>query len=86
MCYVPLVDRRYTVVVHREEDASGYYVTVPALPGCFSAGATEDDALANALEAIQAHIEGLASAGEAIPEDEPGEPVKLMSIVVPSAA
>lgn len=61
------MSRRYTVVVQREEDGSGYYVTVPALPGCFSAGPTEEQALTNVAEAVQAHIEGLAKSGQPIP-------------------
>lgn len=80
------MSRRYTVVVQREEDGSGYYVTVPALPGCFSAGTTEDDAVKNAAEAIQAHIEGLAKSGQPIPEGDSAGAVKVTSIVGPVAA
>ena len=80
------MSRRYTVVVHREEDGSGFYATVPALPGCFSAGASEDEALANAFEAIQAHIEGLTKSGVPVPDGDESEPVKVASIVIPSAA
>jgi antitoxin HicB len=80
------MSRRYTVVVHREEDGSGYYVTVPALPGCFSAGATEDEAMRNATEAIQAHVEALVKSGQAIPEGDSAEPVKVASPVVAVAA
>jgi len=32
---------------------------VPDLPGCFSAGATFDEALTEAVEAIECHLEGL---------------------------
>jgi predicted RNase H-like HicB family nuclease len=80
------MDRRYTVVVHREDDGSGYYVTVPALPGCFSAGATEDEAVRNAAEAIQAHVEGLVKAGDPVPEGDSADPVRFASVVVPVAA
>ena len=54
------------VVVHKDAD-SDYGVTVPDLPGCFSAGPTMDDALANAVDAIATHIEGLLPDGEPIP-------------------
>ena len=47
----------YPVVIHKDID-SDYGVTVPDLPGCFSAGSTMDDALANAVEAIATHVEG----------------------------
>jgi predicted RNase H-like HicB family nuclease len=32
--------RTYTIVVE-PEDGGGYYVTVPALPGCFTRGVAE---------------------------------------------
>ena len=56
----------YPVVIHKDTD-SEYGVTVPDLPGCFSAGLTMDDALANAGEAIITHVEGLLLDGEPIP-------------------
>ena len=59
------MDVTYRVILHPDED--GYSVVVPALPGCFSQGATVEDALANAAEAIEVHIAGLRSAGCLIP-------------------
>lgn len=49
---------RYPIVIHKDAE-SDYGVTVPDLPGCFSAGETLDDAMAQAVEAIECHIEGL---------------------------
>ena len=49
---------RYPVVIHKDSD-SDYGVTVPDLLGCFTAGDTIDDAIAQATEAIECHIEGL---------------------------
>ncbi len=57
---------RYPVVIHKDED-SDCGVTVPDLPGCFSAGDTFDDALVQAVEAIECHIEGLLIDEEQIP-------------------
>ncbi len=57
---------RYPVVIHKDFD-SDYGVTVPDLPGCFSAGGTVDDALIEAVEAIECHIEGLLLDKEPIP-------------------
>lgn len=56
----------FPVVVHKEED-SDYGVTVPDLPGCFSAGRTIDESLTMAKEAIELHLEGLVGQGHAIP-------------------
>lgn len=58
---------RYPVVIHKDE-GSGYGVTVPDLPGCFSAGDTLEEAIVSAHEAIACHLEGLLMDGEPIPE------------------
>jgi len=57
---------RYPVVIHKEPH-SDYGVTVPDLPGCFSAGETLDEALTQVVEAIECHLEGLLADGEPIP-------------------
>ena len=56
----------FPVVIHKER-GSDYGVTVPDLPGCFSAGSTTDEALAMAQEAIELHVEGLIDEGQPIP-------------------
>lgn len=58
---------RYPVVIHKDK-SSDYGVTVPDLPGCFSAGETMEDAMTNVVEAIECHLEGLLFDGDAIPE------------------
>jgi antitoxin HicB len=63
---------RYTVEIIPEEDGIGYYVVVPALPGCFSQGKTIEEAKKNAAKAISLHIKSLKKAGEPVPS-EPAE-------------
>ena len=60
---------RYPVVIHKDPE-SDYGVTVPDLPGCFSAGATMEEALQEAVEAIETHLEGMLLDGEAIPSPQ----------------
>ena len=60
---------KYAVVVHHDEGAA-YGVSVPDLPGCFSAGDSFDEALENVIEAIEFHLEGLAEEGMDIPKAE----------------
>ena len=50
--------RRYTVILTPEPDGSAYNVTVPVLPGCFTFGATVDEALAMAEDAIATYLDG----------------------------
>ena len=45
---------RYTVKLYHHEE--GYSVCVPTLPGCWSEGDTEDEALANIRDAIQDYV------------------------------
>lgn len=63
---------RYPVVIHKDSD-SDYGVTVPDLPGCFSAGESVDDAIACVIEAIECHVEGILIDGESIPVSIPIE-------------
>ncbi len=61
--------RSYTVILTPDPEEGGYGVLVPALPGCFSQGGTVAEALANAREAIQLHLQGMQRDGEPIPDD-----------------
>ena len=63
---------RFPIVIHKDRN-SGYGVTVPDLPGCFSAGDSLDEAIDSAHEAITCHLEGLLMDGETIPEQAPLE-------------
>jgi len=56
----------YPIAIEHEP-GSAYGVRFPDLPGCFSAGDTLAEAIANASEALAFHIEGLLDAGEKIP-------------------
>ena len=57
---------RFPVVLHTD-DGVRYGVTVPDLPGCFSAGDTFDEALDSVHEAIELHLEGLIEEGGDVP-------------------
>ncbi len=44
----------YKVVLQKSEE--GYSVSCPALPGCWSQGETEDEALGNIKDAIEDYL------------------------------
>lgn len=46
-------------VALKKAGEGGFNVIVPALDGCFTQGDTEEEALANAKEAIICYLEGL---------------------------
>jgi predicted RNase H-like HicB family nuclease len=45
---------KYRIALHRSDE--GYSVSVPGLPGCWSQGATEKEALDNIKDAIQEYL------------------------------
>ena len=45
---------RYKVALHRSDE--GVAISVPGLPGCWSQGETEEEALENIRDAIQAYL------------------------------
>lgn len=61
---------RYPVAIHKD-DNSCFGISVPDIPGCFSAGETLDEALENTREAISGHLEILADDGILAPNALP---------------
>jgi len=49
------LDMKYKVNLKKTEE--GYSIWVPGLPGCWSQGKSEDDALENIKDAIEAYLE-----------------------------
>lgn len=45
---------KYRIALHKSEE--GYSVSVPGLPGCWSQGSTENEALDNIKDAIQEYL------------------------------
>lgn len=64
---------RYKIVLKKTEE--GYSVSCPGLPGCWSQGATEHEALENIKDAIQ---EYLAAVSESIRDED----VREVEVVV----
>ena len=58
----------YTILYHRAEEG-GYWIEVPALPGCYSQGETMEDAIINIKEAIELHLAALKEESLEIPVD-----------------
>ncbi|MGB9485404.1 MAG: type II toxin-antitoxin system HicB family antitoxin [Terriglobia bacterium] len=48
---------KYKVALHRSEE--GYSVSCPGLPGCWSQGQTEEEALDNIRVAIREYLEAV---------------------------
>jgi predicted RNase H-like HicB family nuclease len=61
----------YRVALRRSEE--GYSVSCPGLPGCWSQGATEEEALANIQIAIREYVE----AAEEVAREDDGRIVEV---------
>ena len=55
--------RKFTIILEKDEDGV-FCVHVPSLPGCHTQGKSRVEALRNAKEAIQCHLESLAKEGK----------------------
>lgn len=64
-----VIEMEYSVVVYKAEEG-GFWVEVPALPGCYSQGETLDETLENVREAIGLYLEVLTEEKEIISRDE----------------
>jgi predicted RNase H-like HicB family nuclease len=62
---------QYKVVLHRSDD--GFAASVPGLPGCWSQGATEAEALDNIRDAIAEYL-------SVVDEQVRGEDVRVVEV------
>jgi antitoxin HicB len=59
--------KKFAVTLEQDED--GFIVaSVPALPGCYTQGKTEAEAIANVKEAIRGYIASMRKHGDPIPD------------------
>jgi predicted RNase H-like HicB family nuclease len=70
-CYptyiIEIIMRNITLPIVIEGDSDGYYVSCPALQGCYSQGDTYEEAVANIKDAIRLHLEDRIADGDEIP-------------------
>ena len=57
------------LIMPAESDEDGYWVKVPALPGCVTQGETVEEALSNAKKAVEAYVLSLTDRGIPILEE-----------------
>lgn len=48
---------KYPVIVHKDKD-TGYGVTIPDIPGCFTYGGTQEEAIDNIQQAVELYYDG----------------------------
>jgi len=75
----------YTVNIEPCEEG-GFFVSVPALPGCFTQGETYEEALMMAEDVIQLWVATLVKNGEPVPEEPIPAGISVSRVRVVSAA
>ena len=58
----------YPIAIEPGDETHAFGVVVPDIPGCFSAGDSFEQAVVNAREAIEGHLEVLCEDGLEIPQ------------------
>lgn len=64
---------KYRIALHKSEE--GYSVSVPGLPGCWSQGTTEQEALENIRDAIREYL-------AVVEEQLRGDEIREVDVVV----
>jgi predicted RNase H-like HicB family nuclease len=60
--------KNITLPIVIEGDSDGYFVSCPALQGCYSQGDTYEEAVENIKDAIRLHVDDHLADGEEIPQ------------------
>ena len=67
---------RYKIMLHKSEE--GYSVSCPGLPGCWSQGTTESEALENIRDAIREYLVAV----DTLSRDTPDAEVREVDVTV----
>jgi predicted RNase H-like HicB family nuclease len=59
---------KYETIIFWSDEDQSFIADVPELPGCMAHGASPDEALANAQEAMQLWLDTAREFGDPIPE------------------
>ncbi len=63
-----MTNYRFSVVIEKDED--GYFALCHELQGCYTQGASYEEAVANIKDAIRLHVGDRLAAGEEIAQPE----------------
>ena len=62
------MNSKYEIIMYWSSEDNAFITEVPELPGCIAHGETQEEALANAKEAMQLWIDTAKEFGDAIPK------------------
>ncbi len=73
----------FQIVIEKEPDDPGYFAYSPTVPGCFSNGATIEEAKRNIREAIEQHLEAILAHDQVVPQHSSLVHIEELSVGVP---
>ena len=73
----------FQIVIEKEPEDEGYLAYSPTLPGCFSNGATVEEAKRNIREAIEVHLSTLLERAEPVPQNDRLIHVEELTVGIP---
>ncbi len=73
----------FQIVIEKEPEDPGYFAYSPTVPGCFSNGATIEEAKSNIREAIEQHLESILAHDQIVPQHARLVHVEELSVGVP---
>ncbi|MFQ6017071.1 MAG: type II toxin-antitoxin system HicB family antitoxin [Kiloniellaceae bacterium] len=73
----------FQIVIEKEPEDEGYLAYSPTLPGCFSNGATIEDAKRNIREAIELHLAALPERSAPVPQNDRLVHVEELTVGIP---
>jgi predicted RNase H-like HicB family nuclease len=82
-------EHKCTILIHPgDANEAGYWVEVPALPGCFTQGQTIEECQERAEDAVRRYVEGLIEEGHPVPEEprREGAPVSEVELKLQAPA
>jgi predicted RNase H-like HicB family nuclease len=59
---------RYEIIIYWSAEDNAFVAEVPELPGCMAHGATQEEALGNAKDAVQLWLDTAKEFGDPVPE------------------
>ncbi|MDO8691846.1 MAG: type II toxin-antitoxin system HicB family antitoxin [Dehalococcoidia bacterium] len=59
---------KYETIIYWSDEDQAFVAEIPELPGCMAHGTSQEEALANAQEAIQLWLDTAMEFGDPIPE------------------
>jgi len=73
----------FQIVIEKEPEDEGYLAYTPNVPGCFSNGATMEEAKRNIRQAIEQHLTSMLAHTQPVPQNDRLMHIEELTVAVP---